>query len=353
MNMIALLNMAVNKKASDLHLSAGLPAMIRVNGDIQRLQTEPLNQPTVHHLIKEILSDKQNKNLEANQQTDFAFELPSIGRFRVNVFWQNRGLACVCRLIPHRVPTLVELGMPKILTELLQQKNGLLLVTGSTGSGKSTTLAAMLNHINQDCGAHPHHGHILTIEDPIEFVHQSQNCLINQREIHTHVKTFSNALHAALREDPDVIMVGEMRDLETIRLALTAAETGHLVLATLHTSSSAKTIDRIIDVFPGEEKNIVRSILSQTLVGIISQTLVKRSNTKGRVAAQEIMIATPAIRHLIREDKISQLVSSVQTGRQYGMQTLEQSLKSLQKNKTIASPNLQEDESFQNKSSLL
>lgn len=336
MDIGSLLSFTVQKKASDLHLSSGLPPMIRVNGDICRLEGDALDNKNIRELVYDIMTDQQRSDLESNFQTDFSFELPAVGRFRINVFLQNRGLACVCRSIPNTVPTLADLEMPDILTELLNHKNGLILVTGPTGSGKSTTLAAMINYLNQ--GNNAAHGHILTIEDPIEFVHQSQKCLIHQREIHTHTKDFSNALRAALREDPDIIMIGEMRDLETIRLALTAAETGHLVLATLHTSSCAKTIDRIIDVFPAEEKAIVRSMLSEALLGVVSQTLVKRLDNPGRIAAQEIMVCTPAIRNLIRENKIAQMFSTIQTGGQYGMQTLDQSFVKLQKLGKIAAP---------------
>ena len=323
MDIAELLAFSVKHKASDLHLSAGLPPMIRVDGDVRRINIAPLEHKEVHALIYDIMSDKQRRDYEEFLETDFSFEIPGLARFRVNAFTQNRGAGAVFRTIPSVVLSLDELGCPPIFRELVQQPQGLILVTGPTGSGKSTTLAAMLDHINRN-----EYGHILSVEDPIEFVHQSQKCLINQREVHRDTHGFNEALRSALREDPDFILVGELRDLETIRLALTAAETGHLVLGTLHTSSEAKTIDRIIDVFPAGEKPMVRSMLSESLRAVISQSLLKKVGG-GRTAAHEIMIGTPAIRNLIREDKVAQMYSSIQTGQQYGMQTLDQCLQDL------------------------
>jgi pilus retraction protein PilT len=277
----------------------------------------------VHSLVYDIMNDHQRKELEENLEVDFSFEVPNLARFRVNAFHQNRGVAAVFRTIPSLVLSLDELGAPEIFRQISEYPRGLVLVTGPTGSGKSTTLAAMVDYINESF-----HHHILTIEDPIEFVHENKRCLINQREVHRDTLGFSNALRSALREDPDIVLVGEMRDLETIRLALTAAETGHLVFGTLHTSSAAKTIDRIIDVFPGAEKDMVRSMLSESLRAVISQTLLKRVGG-GRVAAHEIMIGIPAIRNLIREDKIAQMYSVIQTGMIHGMQTMDQCLKQM------------------------
>ena len=318
-----LLRFTDKQKASDLHLSADLPPMIRVDGDIKRLNLPPLDRQQLRDMIYSIMTDTQVKNFEEHWEADFSTEVKGIARFRVNVFNQNRGLAVVFRTIPSRVLSLEDLKAPEKFVDIIDVPRGLVLVTGPTGSGKSTTLAAMLNHINEN-----KHEHILTIEDPIEFVHESKKCLVNQREVHRDTQSFSNALRAALREDPDIILVGELRDLETIRLALTAAETGHLVFGTLHTSSAAKTIDRIIDVFPGEEKQLVRSMLSESLRAVIAQTLLKKI-AGGRIAAHEILVATSAVKNLIREDKIAQIYSSIQTGAQYGMQTLDQCLQKL------------------------
>ena len=329
MDISELLAFAFKKNASDLHLSSGLPPLIRVDGDIKRINVDPLDDRTVHNMVYDIMNDKQQKNFEEFLETDFSFELPNIARFRVNAFNQQRGPSAVFRTIPQKVLTLEQLNTPPIFPEVALKPRGLVLVTGPTGSGKSTTLAAMVNHVNENV-----YSHILTIEDPIEFLHTSKNCLINQRELETHTLGFSEALRSALREDPDVILVGEMRDLETIRLALTAAETGHLVFATLHTTSAAKTIDRIIDVFPGTEKDMVRSMLSESLEAVISQTLLKRPSG-GRVAAWEIMIATAAIRNLIRENKIPQMYSTIQTGQANGMQTMDQCLLNLVRNRVI------------------
>ncbi|QKJ66761.1 type IV pilus twitching motility protein PilT [Deefgea piscis] len=324
MEISELLAFSVKNKASDLHLSAGLPPMIRVHGDVRRINLPAMEHKDVHDMVYDIMNDGQRKIYEDTLECDFSFEIPNLARFRVNAFVQNRGAGAVFRTIPSKVLSLEELGCPKVFQDIAQNPRGLVLVTGPTGSGKSTTLAAMVNFINDN-----EYGHILTVEDPIEFVHQSKKCLVNQREVGPHTMSFSNALRSALREDPDVILVGEMRDLETIRLALTAAETGHLVFGTLHTTSAAKTIDRIVDVFPAAEKEMVRSMLSESLRAVISQTLLKTKDGQGRVAAHEIMIGIPAIRNLIRENKIAQMYSSIQTGSQYGMQTLDQCLQNL------------------------
>jgi twitching motility protein PilT len=321
MDIAELLAFSVKNKASDLHLSAGLPPMIRVDGDVRRINIPALDHKQVHSLVYDIMSDKQRRDYEEFLEVDFSFEIPGLARFRVNAFNQNRGAGAVFRTIPSQILTLDELACPKVFQELINQPQGLILVTGPTGSGKSTTLAAMVDHINKN-----EFGHILTVEDPIEFVHTSQKCLLNQREVHRDTHGFNEALRSALREDPDYILVGELRDLETIRLALTAAETGHLVFGTLHTSSAAKTIDRIIDVFPAAEKDMIRAMISESIRAIISQTLLKTKDGAGRVAAHEIMVGTPAIRNLIRENKIAQMYSSIQTGAQMGMQTLDQNL---------------------------
>ncbi|MGW8310433.1 MAG: type IV pilus twitching motility protein PilT [Thiogranum sp.] len=323
MDIAELLAFSVKNNASDLHISAGLPPMIRVDGDIRRINVPALDHKTVHGLIYDIMNDKQRKDYEEFLETDFSFEIPNLARFRVNAFNHNRGAGGVFRTIPSTILTLEELGCPATFKDIADQPRGIVLVTGPTGSGKSTTLAAMMDHVNNE-----RFEHILTIEDPIEFVHESKKCLVNQREVHRDTHGFNEALRSALREDPDIILVGEMRDLETIRLALTAAETGHLVFGTLHTSSAAKTIDRIIDVFPAAEKTMVRSMLSESLRAVISQTLLKKTGG-GRIAAHEIMIGTPAIRNLIREDKVAQMYSAIQTGQSVGMQTLDQNLQEL------------------------
>ena len=309
--------------SSDLHLSAGVPPMIRVDGDIRKINAPVLTHSDVHDMVYDIMNDKQRKDFEEFLECDFSFEIPGLARFRVNAFNQNRGAGAVFRTIPSTILSLDQLGAPKIFTDLADTPRGVVLVTGPTGSGKSTTLAGMINHKNES-----EYGHILTIEDPIEFVHESKKCLINQREVHRDTLGFNEALRSALREDPDVILVGEMRDLETIRLALSAAETGHLVFGTLHTSSAAKTIDRIVDVFPAAEKDMIRAMLSESLKAVISQTLLKKKGG-GRVAAHEIMVGTPAIRNLIRENKIAQMYSAIQTGQQFGMKTLDQDLRNL------------------------
>ncbi len=323
MDIAELLAFSVKNGASDLHLSAGLPPMIRVDGDIRRVNIDAFDHKEVHALIYDIMNDKQRKDYEEFFETDFSFELPGLARFRVNAFNQERGAAAVFRTIPSEILSLEDLNAPKFFAELTEKTRGLVLVTGPTGSGKSTTLAAMIDHINKR-----RYEHILTVEDPIEFVHTSQKSLVNQREVHRDTQSFDAALRSALREDPDIILVGEMRDLETIRLALTAAETGHLVFGTLHTTSAAKTIDRIIDVFPAAEKDMIRSMLSESLQAVISQTLLKKLGG-GRIAAHEIMVGTPAIRNLIREAKVAQMYSAIQTGRRDGMQTLDQNLKEL------------------------
>jgi twitching motility protein PilT len=323
MDITKLLTFAVKSGASDLHLTAGMPPMIRVDGDMRRIDLPMMDHKTVHGLIYDIMTDKQRKDYEEFLETDFSFEVPELARFRVNAFIQNRGAAAVFRTIPAEVLPMEKLGMGKIFEQISSFPRGLIVVTGPTGSGKSTTLAAMIDYINNT-----RYEHILTIEDPIEFVHQSKKCLVNQREVHRDTLGFNEALRSALREDPDIILVGELRDLETIRLALTAAETGHLVFATLHTTSAAKTIDRIVDVFPAAEKAMVRSMLSESLQAVISQALLKKVGG-GRVAAHEIMLGTPAIRNLIREDKVAQMYSAIQTGGSLGMQTLDSCLKNL------------------------
>ncbi|WP_269533087.1 type IV pilus twitching motility protein PilT [Chitinimonas sp. BJYL2] len=324
MEISELLAFSVKNKASDLHLSAGMPPCIRVHGDVRRINLPAMEHKDVHDMVYDIMNDGQRKTYEETLECDFSFEIPGLARFRVNAFNQNRGAGAVFRTIPSKVLSLEDLNAPKVFKEIAETPRGIVLVTGPTGSGKSTTLAAIINYINEN-----EYGHILTVEDPIEFVHESKKCLINQREVGPMTLSFANALRSALREDPDVILVGEMRDLETIRLALTAAETGHLVFGTLHTSSAAKTVDRIVDVFPAAEKEMVRSMLSESLRAVISQSLLKTKDGNGRVAAHEIMIGIPAIRNLIRENKIAQMYSTIQTGQQHGMQTLDQCLTDL------------------------
>lgn len=323
MKLDELLTFSFKQGASDLHISAGLPPMIRVDGDVRRINVPALSDEQTRDLIYTSMNDDQIRNFEEAWEADFSMAIKGIARFRVNVFKQDRGMGAVFRTIPDKILTLEQLGTPESFKHIINVPRGLVVVTGPTGSGKSTTLAAMMDYLNETKNEH-----ILTIEDPIEFVHQSKKCLINQREVHRDTRSFANALRSALREDPDIILVGEMRDLETIRLALTAAETGHLVFGTLHTSSAAKTIDRIIDVFPGDEKQLVRSMLSESLRAVIAQTLMKKIGG-GRTAAWEIMIGTSAIKNLIREDKVAQMYSAIQTGRAHGMQTLDQHLKEL------------------------
>ena len=331
MDISDLLAFSVKNKASDLHLSAGLPPMIRVHGDVRKINVPSMDHTQVHDMVYDIMNDGQRMVYEETLECDFSFEIPNLARFRVNAFNHNRGSGAVFRTIPSKILTLEQLNCPPIFKEICNTPRGIVLVTGPTGSGKSTTLAAMVDYINEN-----EMGHILTVEDPIEFVHTSKKCLINQREVGSHTLSFQNALRSALREDPDVILVGEMRDLETIRLALSAAETGHLVFGTLHTSSAAKTVDRIVDVFPAAEKEMVRSMLSESLRSVISQTLCKTKDGEGRVAAHEIMIGTPAIRNLIRENKVAQMYSSIQTGQNIGMQTLDQNLQDLVRRNVIS-----------------
>jgi twitching motility protein PilT len=329
MNLDDLLAFAVKHNASDLHLSSGLPPMVRIDGEIRRIDLPTLAHQDVHDLVYDIMSDRQRKDFDEFFEIDFSFEMPNVARFRVNAFTQNRGSSAVFRVIPSKILTLEDLNTPNVFKDIISVPRGLILVTGPTGSGKSTTLAALVDYLNTTI-----YGHILTVEDPIEFVHESKNCVINQREVHRDTLGFNEALRSALREDPDIILVGEMRDLETIRLALTAAETGHLVLGTLHTTSAPKTIDRIIDVFPGGEKPLVRSMLSESLRAVIAQALLKRIGG-GRAAAWEIMVGIPAIRNLIREDKVAQMYSSIQTGQAHGMQTLDQHLVQLVQRGTV------------------
>lgn len=321
MDILELLLFAKKEGASDVHISSGEPPMIRIHGEMRKLDAPPLPREEVHNMLYGILNDQQRKSYEEFHELDFAIALTEAGRFRINAFLQSRGESIVFRTIPTVIPSLEQLNMPKIIGDLTRKERGLVLVTGPTGCGKSTTLAAMIDLINREEKCH-----ILTVEDPIEFVHQSKNSLVNQRELGSHTHSFANALRSALREDPDVILVGEMRDLETISLALTAAETGHLVFGTLHTSSAPKTVDRIIDVFPAEQQEQVRTMFSESIQAVVTQTLLKRKDGKGRAAALEIMIGTSAVKNLIRENKIAQIPSSIQTGRQHGMQTMDQAL---------------------------
>jgi twitching motility protein PilT len=324
MDVAELLMEAKQRKASDLHLSAGSPPMMRIHGEMTPVSPEPLGREELHYMLYDILPDRIKAEFEATKDVDFAMELSGVGRFRCNMFMQRNGEGAVFRYIPSTVYSFEELGLPDAVKQLARRDSGLVLVTGPTGSGKSTTLAAMIDLINTE-----RRGHIITIEDPIEFTHQSKNCLVNQREVKSHTKSFAAALRAALREDPDVILVGEMRDYETISLAVTAAETGHLVFGTLHTMSAAKTIDRIIDVFPADRQEEIRAMLASSLQGVVSQLLLRTADGMGRVLALEIMICTPAIRNLIRERKVFQIPSVMETSRAMGMITLEQSLRDL------------------------
>jgi twitching motility protein PilT len=323
-DLTALLGFAKEQGASDLHVSAGQPPMLRIRGEMVPLEAPDLSRDDAHAAIYDILNDEQKKVLQDRRNVDFALDIPGVSRFRANVFVQHRGEGAVFRVIPSQVLSLDQLGMPRVLKDLAMKEKGLVVVTGATGSGKSTTLAAMVDHINENT-----RGHILTVEDPIEFVHRRKNCMVNQREIGPHSHSFADALRAALREDPDVILVGELRDLETTQLAITAAETGHLVLATLHTSSASQTVDRMIDIFPANQQAQVRTMLSEALEGVVAQTLLPTKDGKGRVAALEVLVGVPALRNLIREDKTAQILSVIQTGSQFGMQSLDQSLREL------------------------
>jgi twitching motility protein PilT len=329
--MTELLKFAIKSGASDLHISSGESPMFRIHGDMRRIEMEPLSEEEVHTMIYDILNDQQRKIFEETRELDFSIALGEYGRFRVNVFSQNRGEAAVLRTIPNKVKSFEELVLPRICRSVAKAEKGLVLVTGPTGSGKSTTLATMVDSINAS-----YNKHIITIEDPIEFIHESKKCLVNQREVGEHTHSFANALRSALREDPDVILVGEMRDLETISLALTAAETGHLVFATLHTSSAPKTIDRIVDVFPAGQQAQIRTMLSETLYAVISQILLKRADGTGRIPALEVMICTSAIKNLIRESKTAQILSTLQTSQKYGMQTMEMAVKGLLERKLVS-----------------
>ncbi|NPA39692.1 MAG: type IV pilus twitching motility protein PilT [Thermodesulfobacteria bacterium] len=308
----------VDTQASDLHLAAGNPPLLRVHGDLQRVKYKVLEDEELREMLYEIAPEEVTKKFEEEGEVDWGYEIPGLARFRANYFRQRKGVAAVFRLIPNKIKTVEELGLPPILNKLALLPRGLVLVTGPTGSGKSTTLAAIIDYANR-----MRYDHIITIEDPIEFVHEPKNCLVNQREIGVHTKSFANALRAALREDPDIILVGEMRDLETISLALEAALTGHLVFSTLHTISAAQTVNRIIDAFPPDERDQIRVSLSECLRAVISQTMFKRIDKPGRIVATEIMIATPAIRNLIRENKVHQIPSIIQVGKKHGMMSLD------------------------------
>lgn len=328
-----LLISTIEKNASDLHITVGLPPMLRVHGSIQSMDRNgtPLTREDLHESLYDILTEDQRKRVERDKEIDFALELKSVGRFRVNVFHTRRGEGAAFRYIPSKIKSLAELGLPEeTLKQICDRKKGLILVTGPTGSGKSTTLAAMVDYINST-----RYDHIITTEDPIEFIHEHKNCIVNQREVGTNTNSFANALRSALREDPDVILVGEMRDLETISLALTAAETGHLVFGTLHTMNAPKTIDRVIDVFPPQQQQQIRVMFAEAIAAVISQILFKKKDSQGRIAALEIMIASPAIRNLVREGKTHQISSIIQTSQKIGMQNMDQTLKSLVMNGKI------------------
>ncbi len=329
-----LFRIMVKQGASDLHLATGAPPILRINGEMERLEYRDLTHDECKALIFEILNENQRKQFTENWDFDCAYAVPDTGRFRCNIFMQRKGIAAVFRHIPEKIKSCEELNLPKIMQEVIKASQGLILVTGPTGSGKSTTLAALINELNESQKLH-----ILTLEDPIEFVHPNKMALINQREVHVNTKSFSDALRAALREDPDVILVGELRDPETIGLALKAAETGHLVFGTLHTMSAPKTIDRIIDSFPQDEQPQVRSMLSESLKAVIAQVLLPKANGKGRVAAHEIMINNVAIGNLIRENKIFQIKSTMQISKNDGMQTLDDCLTRLMQDGSISVEN--------------
>ena len=326
MDIIQLLEFSMKKGASDLHLSSGSPPMMRMHGEMKKINIPNFTKDDIHYMIYDIMNDEQKKRFEENKEIDFSCQLGGIGRFRVNIFFQQNGEAAVFRTIPTKIMTFEDLKLPEVLKTLADKEKGMILVTGPTGSGKSTTLAAIIDYINKT-----RKGHIITIEDPIEFVHESQNCMVNQREVGANTHSFANALRSALREDPDIILVGEMRDLETISLAITSAETGHLVFGTLHTSSAGKTVDRIIDVFPTNQQQQIRAMFAESIEGVIAQKLLPRKDGKGRAAALEIMLGTTAIRNLIREGKTFQIPSMIQTGISIGMQSLDYALKNMVK----------------------
>ena len=329
-----LLSYAVEKEASDIHLSAGMPPVFRVHGTLRKLEMSPIVPERLLALISELLPPKQKKHFEETMELDIAYAVPQVARFRTNVYLQARGPAIAFRVIPEKIRTLEELQCPPGIYHLARQHKGLVLVTGPTGSGKTTTMAAMLDLINVE-----RKDHILTIEDPIEYLHRSKNCLVNQRELGEHTGSFASALRAALREDPDVILVGEMRDLETISLALTAAETGHLVFATLHTMNAAETVNRVVDVFPPAQQGQVRAMFANSVMGIVAQRLLPNADGHGRSAAHEIMVATSAVRNLIRENKSHQMSSTIQTGGAFGMQTLDMALRNLLRSGAISKEN--------------
>ena len=324
MNLEKLLKYAVELEASDLHLASGFSPILRIDGELKKIDLPVLEDTKLFKMLKTILTPEQEVKLGEMQEIDFAYELPGLSRFRANLYLQMQGISAAFRVIPNKIRTLKDIGAPGGVINMANKTKGLLLVTGPTGSGKSTTLAAMIHHINKE-----YKRHILTIEDPIEYVHQGINCLINQRQVGIHSPSFASALRSALREDPDVILVGELRDLETISLAVTAAETGHLVFGTLHTSSAPETVDRVIDVFPGDQQNQIRAMFSSTLMGVISQKLVISKGMKGRTAVMEVMTASNAIRNLIRERKVHQMNTVIQTGADSGMQTMDQGLMNL------------------------
>jgi len=336
MNITDLLAFGAANGVSDFHLSAGVEPMVRVSGDMRRVNVPPLDHTQVRDMIYDVMNDKQRKEYEKYLECDFSFEIPGVARFRVNAYVHSRGAGAVIRTIPSKILSLEQLKTPGILKPISMTHKGIVTVTGGTGSGKSTTLAAMMNYRNET-----EYGHILTVEDPIEFVHPCKRCLITQREVKRDTLSFENALRSALRQDPNVILVGELRDLETIRMALSASETGHVVFGTLHTNNAAKTIDRIVEVFPASEKPTIRTMLSESIQAIIAQCLLKKIGG-GRVAAHEILIGTPAIRNLIRENKVAQMYSAMQTGQKFGMQTLDQNLERLVQQKIVTKDHARE-----------